>query len=130
MLLQLFLRTRESKYPIEIRNIDAVTIPKIFWIHHGSNRLADHFKSPVQFFPFAMDRNIFNCSKALKKREIDISFVGSRHNKYYRSRDHALNLIHSKFSSTHHLSLNSQVYLDKMAAMEIQISYLMILRSI
>ncbi len=127
-----------SKPPVHVKHIDLVKIPKLFWIHHGENRLktnlelieryqpdmilmahslqlASHFSKPVKFFPFAMANHIFNCSKPLKQRPLDISFVGSRNTKIYQQRNLLLKSMKAAFYRKYKMSFYSNVYLEKLA---------------
>lgn len=124
-----------SKRPITVKNIDLVHLPKVFWIHHGSNRLvknvelcksykpdlillshslhlAEKLPAPIHFFPFAMDQHIFNSSKPLNNRHFDISFVGGQK---YSSRNLILNELSTKLKRKYKLSLFSNIYLEKLA---------------
>lgn len=127
-----------SKPSIKVKNIELVTIPKIFWVHHGENRLttnlqlakryradlvlmahslhlAKRFSSPVRFFPFGMSKDIFNCNKELKDRNIDIASVGSNDAGFYGKRRKAINTIKNQFSSKYRLSLDRKAYLNDLA---------------
>lgn len=127
-----------SKPSIKVKNIELVNIPKIFWIHHGENRLdtnlqlarkykadiilmahslhlAKRFTSPVRFFPFGMSKDIFNCNKELKDRMIDIASVGSNDPGFYGKRRLAINTIKRHFSSKYRLSFDSKAYLLNLA---------------
>ncbi|MFU7592304.1 glycosyltransferase [Priestia sp. RMT2NF4] len=127
-----------SKPPIETKNINLVKIPKLFWIHHGENRLqtnlqlakryqpdvilmahslhlANKFSVPVHFFPFAMAIDIFNCTRNLSEREHDISFVGSKNALYYKNRNKSLKAIHKYFGDKYDLSLNSTIFVNDLA---------------
>lgn len=128
-----------SKPSIKVKNIELVTIPKIFWIHHGENRLdtnlqlakrykadvvlmahslhlAKKFSSPVRFFPFGMSKDIFNCNKELKERNIDIASVGSNDAGFYGKRTKAIHAMKSHFSSKYSLSFNKKAYLQDLAS--------------
>lgn len=127
-----------SKPSVKVKNIELVNIPKIFWIHHGENRLntnlqlakkyradivlmahslhlAKKFSTPVRFFPFGMAKEIFNCNKELKDRNIDIASVGSNDAGFYGKRRMAINTIKRYFSSKHRLSLDRKAYLHDLA---------------
>ncbi|WP_432694412.1 glycosyltransferase family protein (plasmid) [Priestia aryabhattai] len=127
-----------SRPLVEVKNIDLVKLPKIFWIHHGENRLqtnvqlakkykpdvilmahslhlANNFSIPVCFFPFAMAKSIFNCSTDLKERKYDISFVGNNESGYYKKRRKVLKAIEKQFNNKYHLSFNSNVFLNELS---------------
>lgn len=126
--------------PIRIQGADRLTIPKLLWVHHGANRLeknlrmcrqvqpdlvlmahslqlADRFQRPVQFFPFGVASDIFNCSTPLEQRTWDIAFVGSASEKLYNHRRAILRAIRAHFSGRAKITLNAKVYLDKLAAL-------------
>lgn len=126
--------------PIRIQGADRLTIPKLLWVHHGANRLeknlrmcrqvqpdlvlmahslqlADRFQRPVQFFPFGVASDIFNCSTPLEQRTWDIAFVGSASEKLYNQRRAILRAIRAHFSGRAKITLNAKVYLDKLAAL-------------
>jgi hypothetical protein len=126
-----------SKQPVLVKNIRLVNVPKLFWIHHGSNRLKENvelcnnykpdiilmshslqlakkFPAPIRFFPFAMDTNIFNSSKPLINRDVDVSFGGNLQ-KSYSSRNQVLKKLQSKFKNRYKLSLFSKLYLEELA---------------
>lgn len=127
-----------SRPIVKTKNIELVDIPKLFWIHHGENRLktnmklvemykpdiilmahslhlANNFSVPTRFFPFGMAQDIFDCSRELKERVYDVAFVGSRHQEYYQERTKALNAIQKQFENKYQLSLNSHVFLNELA---------------
>lgn len=127
-----------SKPSVKVKNIELVNIPKILWIHHGENRLntnlqlakkyradivlmahslhlAKKFSSPVRFFPFGMAKDIFNCNKELKDRNIDIASIGSNDAGFYGKRRMAINAIKSHFASKYRLSLDRKAYLHDLA---------------
>jgi spore maturation protein CgeB len=127
-----------SKPSIKVNNMELVTIPKIFWIHHGENRLdtnlqlakkyradlvlmahslhlATKFSSPVRFFPFGMSKEIFNCNKELKDRRIDIASIGSNDPGFYGKRRMSINTIKKQFSGKYRLSLDAKAYLYDLA---------------
>lgn len=129
-----------SKKSIAVRNINRVKIPKLFWIHHGAHRWHNNLvlckryqpdlllmahslylakKSrltlPVYFFPFAMDKKIFNSAKPLKQRAIDITFVGNKNGRLYQKRRKALRLIKDRFKRRYRLSLTAKKYLHQLA---------------
>src|SRR5690606_27298790 len=89
-----------ARAPVEVKGAGRVHVPKIFWVHHGSNRLmenlrlceqyepdlvllahslelAPRFPVRARFFPFAMAADIFNCARPLSERKWDVAFVGS-----------------------------------------------------
>nr|WP_239587976.1 glycosyltransferase [Gracilibacillus alcaliphilus] len=128
-----------ARPPIHVQNIDQVTIPKIFWVHHGENRLvtntqlakkyqpdlilmahslhlAKHFSVPVRFFPFAMAKEIFNSNKPLLDRPTDISSVGTLDSVYYQNRKKAIQLLKERFQAIYHLSFHKRIFLDELAA--------------
>ncbi len=126
-----------AKPPIKVKNIKKVTIPKLFWIHHGWNRLninkklekrykpdlilmahsldlSKEFSAPISFFPFAMDDTIFDSKKPLKNRKFDIAFVGNKSQNNYSKRNYILTEIQKEFKN-HNLSLFSNIYLKDLA---------------
>ncbi|WP_066186825.1 CgeB family protein [Gracilibacillus timonensis] len=128
-----------SKPPVRVKHINQVTIPKLFWVHHGENRLvtnrqlaaqykpdlilmahslhlAKHFVVPVHFFPFAMAKDVFNNSKALMDRPTDISSVGTLDPVYYQRRKRAIARLKEQFQSTYQTSFHKRVFLDELAA--------------
>lgn len=127
-----------SRPAVIIQNIHLVKIPKIFWIHHGENRietnlvlakkyevdlvlmahslhLAKRFVAPVKFFPFAMAKDFFNCSLPLRERKIDISSVGTLDSIYYHKRINALKAIKTEFANMYKMSFNRRVFLEELA---------------
>lgn len=126
--------------PARIKGIERVDVPKLFWVHHGSNRLAknlemceqirpdlvlmahslelaDRFPAEVRFFPFAVASDIFNCSTPLDQRKWDIAFVGSTTEAIYNHRRAVLKAIRTHFSGRANISLYAKVYVDKLAAL-------------
>lgn len=127
-----------SEPPVKVRNINLVKIPKIFWIHHGRNRLktnlklekiykpdlilmahslhlAKYFNAPVKFFPFGVATNFYNSLKPLSDRKYDIAFVGGTNKRLYKNRIRSLETIKRKFNKKYKLSLDESLYLDEMA---------------
>ena len=117
-----------------------VKIPRLFWVHHGANRLqanlalcgefrpdlvlmahslelAPHFPAPVRFFPFAVATDFFNCTRPLAERKLDIAFVGSTSEGVYNRRRAVLRAIQSHFKGRANISLYAKVYLHKLAAL-------------
>ncbi len=129
-----------SRPPGKVKNIDLVSVLKLFWIHHGVNRwqtnlelchsyrpdlvllsgvlyLAPLFPAPVRFFPFAAAGKIFNGSEPLAERGHDISFVGTTYSNLYATRSMALKAIEARFGRSRKLSLQSKVYLEQLAGL-------------
>ena len=128
-----------SRSPLVVLGADRVFIPKLFWVHHGANRvqvnvelcrqfrpdlvlmahsleLAERFPAPVRFFPFAMAADIFNCTRPLSERRLDIAFVGSTAEGTYNQRRAVLRAIREHFPERK-ISLYGKVYLHKLAAL-------------
>ncbi|KGP72370.1 CgeB family protein [Pontibacillus yanchengensis] len=129
----------ETNKTVEVKNIHMAKMPKVFWVHHGENRLernlnlekrykpdlilmshslhlSKHFSAKVKFFPFGMDTRIFNNNKPLQKRSYDLSFVGNRHEKFYNERNKTLTLLHNHFSN-YNTSLYSNVYVSQLSSL-------------
>ncbi|WP_052400923.1 glycosyltransferase [Oceanobacillus jeddahense] len=123
---------------VSVKQIDLVTIPKIFWIHHGENRLktnkslarlyqpdlilmahslhlANHFSAPVKFFPFAMATDIFNDHTPLQDRPVDITSVGTLDPVLYQKRIRAIKKMKETFHETYRLSFHKRVFLHDLA---------------
>lgn len=124
--------------PVKVKNIHLAKLPKLFWIHHGENRLttnkglihryqpdlilmshslhlAKHFPVPVKFFPFAMAKHIFNYDTPLKNRPVDITSVGTLDVNMYQKRIQAIKKIKEKFHADYQLSFNKRVFLHDLA---------------
>jgi hypothetical protein len=122
-----------------VKNINLVTIPKLFWIHHGENRLkaniemcgwfkpdlllmahslhlAHQFPAPVRFFPFGVDPHIFRSAIPWMNRSIDVAFVGGR-TAIYSIREERMNDIETEMKGKRNLSFNKKVYLDELSSL-------------
>jgi len=127
-----------SKPSITVKNIGIVKIPKLFWIHHGENRLttntalakryqadivlmahslhlANRFTAPTRLFPFAMAKDIYNVTTALKNRNIDIASVGSKDVGIYHNRRLSISRLKEKFGDQYNLSFDGRVFLAELA---------------
>ncbi|WP_152657817.1 glycosyltransferase [Oceanobacillus sp. CFH 90083] len=125
--------------PVKVKHIEFVSIPKLFLIHHGENRLATnkvlaqqyqpdlilmahslhlakHFPIPVKFFPFAMAKNVFNDDTLLQNRPVDITSVGTLDHSLYQKRVQAIEKITKKFHSDYQLSFHKRVFLHDLAS--------------
>ena len=129
-----------AKEPVRVRDAGSVPVPKLFWIHHGRNRLAEnvrlceeyrpdlvllahslelapHFGVKARFFPFAMAADIFNCERPLRERKWDIAFAGNTSEGVYNRRRAILRAVREAFSGRASMSLYARVYLHKLAAL-------------
>ncbi|WP_339184557.1 glycosyltransferase [Oceanobacillus sp. FSL W7-1293] len=127
-----------SMPPVRVKQINLVDIPKMFWIHHGENRLttnkalvhryqpdlilmahslhlAKHFPAPVKFFPFAMAKDIFNDDTLLQNRPVDITSVGTLDPVLYQKRIRAVQKMKEAFHETYRLSFHKRVFLHDLA---------------
>ena len=127
-----------SRPAIKVQNIDMVNVPKLFWVHHGENRittnmtlakkydvdivlmahslhLSKKFAVPTRFFPFAMAKDIFNVTTELKNRNIDIAIVGSNDSRIYQNRSIATQKLKKVFGDSYNLSMNARVFLQQLA---------------
>ncbi|WP_274653375.1 CgeB family protein [Paenibacillus humicola] len=125
-----------SRPKVRVKNIHLVKIPKLFWIHHGENRLAanqemcswykpdlmlmshslhlaSHFPVPVRFFPFGVDPHIYYSTKPYRDRKVDVAFVGGK-SSMYRQREISLRLIETLFGGDKTLSLRSSCFLHQL----------------
>lgn len=126
------------RHEIRVYNLHAAPVPKVFWVHHGRHRLElnlrrvdryqpdlvllahslemqDRIPVPVRFFPFAVDPAIFNRSKPLAARRLDVAFAGSRGGAMYTRRERALSAIYAAFHARFKLKLDAQAYLKDLA---------------
>lgn len=124
--------------PVKVKHIQLAKLPKIFWIHHGENRLttnkalvqryqpdlllmahslhlAKAFPTPVKFFPFAMAKHIFNHHTPLKNRPVDITSVGTLDPSMYRKRMQAIKKVKEKFHADYQLSFHKRIFLHDLA---------------
>lgn len=127
-----------SRKPVQVKNIKAVNIPIFFWIHHGAHRwrvnmelvkqyqpdillmahslyLGQKAPVPTRFFPFAMDPRIFNCTKPILNRSIDIGFVGAMDQNIHIHRNQSLEWIKEYFGQDYQLNFAAKVYLEDLA---------------
>lgn len=125
--------------PVQVKNIDIVSIPKLLWIHHGENRLttnkklaqqyqpdllllahslhlAKHFPMPVKFFPFAMAKDIFNINTPLQNRPVDITSIGTLDPVLYQKRIRAIRRMKNQFQANYQLSFHKRVFLHDLAS--------------
>lgn len=123
---------------VRVKQINLVNIPRVFWIHHGENRLttnktlaqryqpdlilmahslhlADHFAAPVKFFPFAMAKDFFNDVTPLQNRLVDITSVGTLDPVLYQKRIRAVKKIKETFHEAYRLSFHKRVFLHDLA---------------
>jgi len=129
-----------TRAPVEVRGAERVSRPKLFWVHHGQNRLAENlrlceqfqpdlvlmahslqlatrFPTKVRFFPFATAADIFNCTRPLTERKWDIAFVGNTSEGVYNQRRAVLKAIRNAFEGCAQITFNAKVYLHKLAAL-------------
>ncbi|BFT74322.1 glycosyltransferase [Paenibacillus sp. P36] len=128
-----------SRPKVLVKNIHLVTIPKLFWIHHGENRLnaniemcgwykpdlllmahslhlAHQFPSPVRFFPFGVDPHIFHSATPLVERPVDISFVGGQ-SALYRTREARMKYMETELKGKRTVSFNKKVFLHDLSSL-------------
>lgn len=124
--------------PVKVREINLVNIPKLFLINHGENRLttnkqlahhyqvdlilmahslhlAKHFPVPVEFFPFAMAKDIFNNNTLLQNRPVDITSIGTLDPALYQNRIRAIKKVKEKFHADYRLSFHKRIFLHDLA---------------
>lgn len=124
--------------PVQVKQINLVNIPKYFLINHGENRLttnkqlahyyqadlvlmahslhlAPHFHVPVDFFPFAMAKDIFNNNSPLQNRPVDITSIGTLNPALYQNRIQGIEKIKKKFHAHYRLSFHKRIYLHDLA---------------
>lgn len=129
-----------ARAPVEVKGAGRVPVPKIFWVHHGANRLAQNlrlceqvepdlvllahslelaprFGIKAQFFPFAMAADMFNSERPLHERKWDVAFVGSTSEGVYDRRRAILRAVNKTFGGRANVSLYAKVYLHKLAAL-------------
>jgi hypothetical protein len=128
-----------SRPKVHVKNIHSVSIPKLFWIHHGENRLKANiemcgwykpdlllmahslhlgyqFPAPVRFFPFGVDPHIFHSNIAWPNRTIDVSFVGGQ-SSIYSVREARMQYIESVLRGKRKLSFKEKVYLHELSSL-------------
>lgn len=128
-----------SRPKVLVKNIHLVTIPKLFWIHHGENRLkaniemcgwykpdlllmahslhlAHQFPAPVRFFPFGVDPHIFNSTTAWIERPLDISFVGGS-SALYSIREARMTYMAAELKGKRQVSFNKKVFLHDLSTL-------------
>lgn len=129
-----------ARAPVHVRGAARVPVPKIFWVHHGENRLvenvrlceeyrpdlvllahslhlAPHFPVEARFFPFAMAADIFNRARPLAERKWDIAFVGNTSEGVYNRRRAILKAVRKAFDGRADITLYAKVYVEKLAAL-------------
>jgi glycosyltransferase involved in cell wall biosynthesis len=119
-----------------VKNINLVSIPKFFWIHHGENRLkaniemcgwykpdlllmahslhlAHQFPAPVRFLPFGVDPHIFHSAAPWSNRPIDVAFVGGR-SSIYSIREARMQHLEAELKGKRKLSFHKKVFLAEL----------------
>ncbi|OLO37230.1 hypothetical protein BTR23_13735 [Alkalihalophilus pseudofirmus] len=127
-----------SRPSIKVKNIEQVTIPKFFWIHHGENRLknnlqlckrykpdvilmahslhlSSHFSQEVRFFPFAIS-SIFIKDRPFTNRKYGMAFAGEYRSPIYAKRTANLRRLSDHLSKKAiPSSLYSKKYVNELA---------------